>query len=159
MYIKKEKSKRAVNFAKFFSQGNSLMLTSIVLVLTQKLGEAQHSIRHKFNNTHTNKSKIKNNCKALGFQVIKPYSVTFLSTLFLSSLYLKLPQKPLCVLEASPLICPFAKETLRWTCVRNSQSSCFRRTSLPYPNPKFRLTLNRKKSILKETLWIWTKML
>ena len=40
-----------MNFAKFFSYGNSLMLTSIVLVLTQKLGEAQLSITHKFNNT------------------------------------------------------------------------------------------------------------
>ena len=49
-------SKRAVNFAKFFSYGNSLMLT-IVLVLKQKLGGAQHSITYKFNNTHTNKSK------------------------------------------------------------------------------------------------------
>ena len=50
-------SKRAVNFAKFFSYGNSLMLTSTVLVLTEKLGEAQHSITHKFNKTDTNKSK------------------------------------------------------------------------------------------------------
>ena len=32
------------------------MVTSIVLVLTQKLGEAQHSITHKFNYTDTNKS-------------------------------------------------------------------------------------------------------
>ena len=33
------------------------MLTSIVLAFTQKLGDAQHSITHKFNNTDTNKSK------------------------------------------------------------------------------------------------------
>ena len=50
-------SKRAVNFAKFFSYGNLLILTSIVLVLTQKLGEAQHLITHKFNNADTNKAK------------------------------------------------------------------------------------------------------
>ena len=48
----------------------------------------------------------------------------------LSSWYLKLPVK-LCVLEASPLRqCGY--------CVWTSQSSCFRRTSLLYSNPKFR---------------------
>ena len=57
VYKKVYISKRAVNFAKFFSYGNSLMLTSIALVLTQKLEDAQHSITHKFNNTDTNKSK------------------------------------------------------------------------------------------------------
>ena len=38
------------------------------------------------------------------------------------------------VLEALPLICPLPNEAMRWT----SQSSCFRRTSLLYPNPKVR---------------------
>ena len=54
--------------------------------------------------------------------------VACLSTLFLSSWYLNFPVK-LCVLEASPLICPLANEGMRWTCVRNSQSSSFRRTN------------------------------
>ena len=59
--------KASCELCKVFSYGNSLMLTSTVLVFTQKLGDAQHSITHKFNNTDTTKAKtldhIKNNCK------------------------------------------------------------------------------------------------
>ena len=58
------------------------------------------------------------------------------SSLLLSSWFLKLPVK-LCVLEASRLTCPLANETMRWTRVWNSQSSCFRRTGLLLPYPKF----------------------
>ena len=50
--------KGSCELSKFY--GNSVMLTSIVLVKlweTQKLGEAQHSITHKFNDTDSYKSK------------------------------------------------------------------------------------------------------
>ena len=58
VYIKRYLIKGSCELFKFY--GNSVMLTSIVLVKlweTKKLGEAQHSITHKFNDTDSYKSK------------------------------------------------------------------------------------------------------
>ena len=41
---------------------------------------------------------------------------------------------------------------MRWTCVRNSQSSCFRRTRLP--NPTFRPPKTDAAKMDKHALWI-----
>ena len=95
------------------------MITLIVLV---KLGETQklegsatldHAQIQRYR--HQQKQKLWATLRITVSSRIPSYQtlyVTFLSTLFLSGWYLKLPVK-LCVLEAPPLIYPFANEAMR----------------------------------------------